>query len=107
MAKRKGSQTAATNDATKCQWCHYSPFRRTVHLLDMLEKDRGTDLRAHLRQEFAHQGDANGFVDAELRSVDFVKQYHSGNWRDWQANKMNSMGIARISDWLDSSVSVA
>lgn len=100
MPKMKRDAAATATNSAKCKWCHYSPFRRTVHLLDMLERNPSADLRKHLYDEFRDtQTDASGFFDAELRSVDFVTHNYK-HWREWQEGKTSSITIARIADWL-------
>ena len=92
-----------------CQWCHQTPFRRTVHLLDML--DRGEhieDVRRHLKTEFPHQ--AAEWHGAELRSVAFVldnygnskdeRNYREIPWVAWQKNKTTPRKIAELKRWL-------
>lgn len=108
MAKLK-DDSQDLKSAGDCQWCHHSPFRRTVHLLDMLDRGSGfDDLRRHLRAEFGYQ--AAEFHNAEIRSVEVVLAYYRGQkdernyrvlpWVAWQQNKASSAKIAEIKRWL-------
>lgn len=91
--------------AGSCIWCHKGPFLRTVHLLQRLDGGNGYDeIRRHLAVEFPHQ--AAEFHSAEIRSVEFVRQYYGREideegrplpaWVAWQLNKCSSMAIARL-----------
>ena len=92
-----------------CGWCHHSPFRRTIHLLDMLDRGEGfEDVRRHLKTEFPHQ--AVEFHQAEVRSVETVRSHYSGmkderNYREipwvaWQKGKTTPRKIAELKRWL-------
>lgn len=85
-----------------CRWCHETPFRRTVHLLDKLERCEGfDDIRRHLLTEFPHQ--AAEFHNAEIRSCESVRHNYK-SWVEWQKNKTTSLVIARLQDWLEQPV---
>lgn len=105
MAKKiSGQGSTAGKVGGDCRWCHETPFRRTVHLLDMI--DRGSDvqdLRNHLRTEFAHQEEP--FHQAEIRSVEFVMNNYLAEpnrpkWVQWQKNKTSPLVLAKLRGWL-------
>lgn len=94
-----------------CRWCHAGPFRRTVHLLQRMDRGDGfDDIRNHLAAEFPHQ--AAEFHSAEIRSVEFVLQYCGKEidefgvrlpaWKAWQMTKCSSMALARLALMQDS-----
>lgn len=103
MARMTKNATVASKGGN-CRWCHETPFRRTVHLLDML--DRGSDvddLRRHLRAEFGHQDEP--FHQAEIRSVEFVLNNYRAEpqrpkWVNWQAGKATPLTLAKLRGWL-------
>ena len=106
---RERTEKAPERIGGTCAWCHHSPFRRTVHLLDMLDRGEGfEDVRRHLKTEFPHQ--AVEFHQAEVRSVETVRSLYGGQkdernyrilpWVAWQQNKTSPAKIAEIKRWL-------
>ena len=102
MLSRSKPRTASGS----CRWCHMSPFRRTIHLLQRMDRGDGFDqIRSHLANEFTHQ--PVEFHQAEIKSIEFVLQYYGREidetgvrlpaWKAWQLNKCSSMALARLS----------
>lgn len=102
---------ASDNSKTggNCKWCHHSPFRRTVHLLDMLDQGDGWDkLHQHLKTEFGHR--TAEFRQAEITTIEFVRHhygkakdernYHVLPWVAWQEHKTSPAKIFELKRWL-------
>lgn len=101
----RGEATAAKKLGGSCRWCHAGAFRRTVHMLQRMDRGAGFDqIRSHLANEFSHQ--SIEFHQAEIKSIEFVLQYYGREidetgvklpaWKAWQLNKCSSMTIERL-----------